>query len=189
VAAIHAEGLGDDALSLSAAGNDNARSMQLLHQYFMSLAQTGTVRSIMDEKYLVTTKVAIIFKRIEFINVDVDLTFEGNIAKILYKQMRVPEDFQAVWQEQMKVHVRKKMDERRSNGGAAIKKSIVSKLILFGMIFSQLFTHISTVCVYSSMRSKKSTTFRNLYAEASEQGFFCSVIFPFQSSLCPFLDG
>jgi len=112
VAAMHAEGLGDDVLSLSATENDNARSMQLLHQYFMSLAQTGTVRSMMDEKDLVTTKVAIIFK-IKFINADVDLTFEGNIAKILYKQMRIPEAFQAVWWEQMKIHVRKKMDERR----------------------------------------------------------------------------
>ncbi len=89
---------------------------------------------MMDEKDLVTTKVSIVFKRIKFINADVDLTFEGNIAKILYKQMRIPEAFQTVWWEQMKIHVRKKMDERRSNCGAAIKKSIISKLILFGMI-------------------------------------------------------
>jgi len=67
--------------SLSATENDNARSMQLLHQYFMSLAQTGTGRSIMDEKYLVTTKVAIIFKTINFINVDVELILRVILQK------------------------------------------------------------------------------------------------------------
>jgi len=81
VAAIHAEGVGDDASSLSATENDNARSMQFLHQYFMSLVQTGTVRTMMDEKYLVTTKVAIIFKRIKFINSDVALTFRVILQK------------------------------------------------------------------------------------------------------------
>jgi len=108
VAAIHADGIGDDTSSLSNTENDNARSMQLLHQYFRSLAQTGTVQNIVDEKELVTSKVGIIFKRIKFINANVDLTFEGNIAKILYKEMRIPEPFQAVWWEQLKLHVRKK---------------------------------------------------------------------------------
>jgi len=51
------------------------------------------------------------------------LTFEGNITKILYKEMHIPEPFKAVWWEQMKVQVRKKMDERCSNCGAAIKKT------------------------------------------------------------------
>ena len=107
VAAMHADSIGDDASSRSNTENDNARSMRLLNQYFRSLAQTGTIQSIVDEKELVTTKVGIIFKRIKFINADVDLTFEGNIAKILYKEMRIPEPFKAVWWEQMKIHVRK----------------------------------------------------------------------------------
>jgi len=120
VAAINADGMEDDTLSLSATENSNARSMRLLHQYFMSLAQTGTVRSIVDEKDLVTTKVSLIFKWVKFINADIDLTFGGNIAEILYKEMHIPEPFKVVWWEQMKVHVRKKMDERCSNCGAAI---------------------------------------------------------------------
>jgi len=111
VAAIHAEGLGDDESSLSATENENARSMRLLHQYFMTLARSGTIRSIIDERDLLTSKVALlIFKRIKFINADLDLTFEGNIAKILYKQMQIPDAFKAVWWEQMKAYVRKKMD-------------------------------------------------------------------------------
>jgi len=40
------------------------------------------------------------------------LIFEGNIAKVLYKEMHIPDNFKAVWWEQMKNHVRKKMDER-----------------------------------------------------------------------------
>jgi len=108
VLAIHADAMGDDASSLSNTETENAKSTRLLHQYFRSLAQTGTVRNIIDEKELVTSKLGIIFKRIKFINANVDLTFEGNIAKILYKEMRIPEPFQAVWWEQMKLHVRKK---------------------------------------------------------------------------------
>ncbi len=112
VAAIHAEGLGDDESSLSAKENENARSMRLLHQYFMTLARSGTIRSIIDERDLVTSKVALIIKRIKFINADLDLTFEGNFVKILYKQMHIPDTFKAVWWEQMKAHVRKKLDEK-----------------------------------------------------------------------------
>jgi len=108
VAAIHADAMGDDVSSLNNTETENAKSTRLLHQYFRSLAQTGTVRSILYEKELVTSKLGIIFKRIKFINADVDLTFKGNIAKILYKEMRIPEPFQAVWWEQMKLHVRKK---------------------------------------------------------------------------------
>jgi len=55
VAAIHADSISDDASSLSNNENDNARSMRLLHQYFRSLAQTGTIWSIVDEKELVNT--------------------------------------------------------------------------------------------------------------------------------------
>jgi len=133
VAAIQGNDLLDDVSSLSATDNDNAKSMRLLHQYFQSLAQSGTTRSIMEEKDLITTKISILFKHIKFINADTDLTFEGNIAKVLYKEMRIPENFKAVWWEQMKNPVRKKMDERHSNCGAAIKKSILSKykMVLF----------------------------------------------------------
>jgi len=35
--------------------------------------------------------------------------------------MQIPDAFKAVWWEQMKAHVRKKMDEKRSNCGAAVK--------------------------------------------------------------------
>jgi len=36
--------------------------------------------------------------------------------------MCIPEPFKAVWWEQMNMHVRKKMDERHSNCGPAIKE-------------------------------------------------------------------
>jgi len=127
LAEIQGHDLLDDASSLSATDNDNAKSMRLLQQYFVSLAQSGTTRTIMEEKDLITSKISILFKRIKFINADTDLTFEGNIAKVLYKEMRIPDAFKAVWWEQMKHHARKKMDEKRSNCGAAIKKSILSK--------------------------------------------------------------
>jgi len=52
VTAIHADGMGDDASSLSNTENDNASFVRLLHQYFRSLAQTGTARSIVDKKEL-----------------------------------------------------------------------------------------------------------------------------------------
>ena len=71
VAAINADGMEDDTSSLSATENSNARSMRLLHQYFMSLAQTGSVRSIVDEKDMVTTKVSLSFKQVKFINADI----------------------------------------------------------------------------------------------------------------------
>jgi len=60
--------------------------MRLLNQYFQSLAQSGTTRSITEEKDLITSKISILFKCIKFINTDTDLTFEGNIAKVLYKR-------------------------------------------------------------------------------------------------------
>jgi len=116
--------------------------MRLIHQYFMSLTQTGTVSSIVNEKDLVTTKVSLIFKGIRFINANVDLTFEGNIAKILYKEMCIPEPFKAVWWEQLKVQDRKKMDERHSNCGAAIKWAILSQYYFVDHDFMELiFSH------------------------------------------------
>jgi len=62
-----------------------------------------------------------IFRRIKFINADADLSFEGDIATVLYKEMKISEAYKANCWEQMKAHVRKEMDERRSDCGAAIK--------------------------------------------------------------------
>ncbi len=98
--------------------------MRMLHQYF---AAFGTVRSIVEERDLITDKLGLIFRKVKFINADMDSSFEGNIAKVLYKEMMIPEVYKAIWWEQMKRHVRKKMDERRSNCGAVIKKYIISK--------------------------------------------------------------
>jgi len=122
VAAIDAHGdTLDDASTLSGTDNRNAKTMRMLQQYFVSLAASGTVRSIVEEKELITNKLGIIYRKVKFINADTDLSFEGNIAKVLYKEMKIAETYKAIWWEQMKPHVRKKMDERRSNCGAAIK--------------------------------------------------------------------
>jgi len=133
VAAIPAQGdLLDDASSLSATENGNHKAMSMLHQYFISLAASGTVRSIIiEESNLITGKQDIIFRKVKFINADTDLSFEGGITRVLYKEMKIPEAYKAIWWEQtMKAHVRKKMDERRSNNcGAIIKKSIISKCL------------------------------------------------------------
>jgi len=55
-------GLVDDALSSSRTEGENAKSERLLPQYFTSLAQSGTVRTVAEEKDLITTKLGIIFK-------------------------------------------------------------------------------------------------------------------------------
>jgi len=101
--------------------------MRMLHQYFISLAASGTVRSIVEERDLIIDKLGIIFRKVKFLDTDTDLNFEGNIARVLYREMKIPEAYRAIWWDQMKPHVRKKMDERRSNCGASIKKSIISK--------------------------------------------------------------
>jgi len=105
---------------------ENHKAMRMLHQYFISLADSGTVRSIVEERDLITEKLGIIFKKGKFTNADTDLCFEEDIARVLYKEMKIPETYRAIWWEQMKAHV-SKMDERRSNCGASIKKSIISK--------------------------------------------------------------
>ena len=120
----------DDASTLSGTDNGNAKAMRMLQQYFLSLAASGTVRSIVEEKELITSKLGIIYRKVKFINADTDLSFEGNIAKVLYKEMKIPDTYKAIWWEQMRPHVRKKLDERRYNCGAAIEKSIISKLSL-----------------------------------------------------------
>jgi len=120
----------DDASSLSETEGDNAKSERILQQYFASLAQSGTIRTVTEEKDLITSKLGIIFKRIKFLDSNSNLISQGNIAKVLYKEMRVQESFRNIWWEQMKRHVWKKLDERRSNCGSTIKKLIISKLIM-----------------------------------------------------------
>jgi len=85
----------DDALSLSETERDNANSDRTLQQYFASLAQSGTIRTVTEEK-LITSKLGIIFKRIKFLDSDSNLTSQGNIAKVLYKEMSVPEAFRKI---------------------------------------------------------------------------------------------
>jgi len=57
VAAIQAQGdFLDDASSLSATENGNIKAMRMLHQYFVSLAASATVRSIVEERNMITDK-------------------------------------------------------------------------------------------------------------------------------------
>jgi len=76
--------------------------MRMLHQYFVSLAASGTVRSLVEERDLITDKLGIIFRKVKFINADLDLSFEGDIARVLYKEMKIPEAYKSIWWEQMK---------------------------------------------------------------------------------------
>jgi len=81
VAAIDAQGdTLEDASTLSGTDNGNAKAMRMLQQYFVSLAASGTIRSIVEEKELITNKLGIIYRKVKFINADTDLSFEGNIA-------------------------------------------------------------------------------------------------------------
>ena len=97
-----AAGVVDDALSLSKTEGENAKSERMLQQYFTSLAQSGTVRTVAEEKDLITTKLGIIIKQIKFIDSDTELSSQGNIAKVLYKELHVPENFRNIWWEQVK---------------------------------------------------------------------------------------
>jgi len=136
VAAVNAAVQMEDASTLSGTEHENAKAMRLLHEYFLSLQQSGTVRTMKEEKDLITTKLSLIFKKMKLINTDTDLLCESSIARELYKEMKIPEPYKAIWWEQMKNHIRKKLDERRSNCGSAIKKTIISKYneILLGMV-------------------------------------------------------
>ncbi len=89
-----AASVADDTSSLSEAEGDNAKSQRMLQQYFTSLAQSGTIWTINEEKDLITrSKLGIIFKRIKFIDSDNALSSQGNITMVLYKEMRVAENF------------------------------------------------------------------------------------------------
>jgi len=101
----------------------------------------------MEEKDLITSKISVLFKKIKFINADIDLKFEGNIAKVLYKEMWIPKHFRAVWWKQMKKHVRKKMDERQSNCGAAIKFILSKFSIAFIGRKSNIFKYFLLYCM------------------------------------------
>ena len=124
-----------DASSHSDTEGDNAKSQRLLGHYFASLKQSGTTRNVVEEKDMITTKLSIVFKRIKFVDSDSELSSTGNIALFLYKELRVPDNYREVWWEQMKKHVRKKLDERRSNCGTAFKKTIISKWNILWCIF------------------------------------------------------
>jgi len=65
-----AAGVVDDVSSLSKTEGENTKSERMLQQYFTSLAQSGTIRTIAEEKDLITSTLGIIFKRIKFIDYD-----------------------------------------------------------------------------------------------------------------------
>jgi len=91
-----AAGVVDDALSLSETEGDNAKSKRMFQQYFASLAQSGTIRTVTEEKDLITSKLGIVFKRIKFLDSDSNLTSQGDITKVFYKEMRVQEMFRNI---------------------------------------------------------------------------------------------
>jgi len=70
-----------DASSLSATENGNNKATRTLHQYFISSAASGTVRSIVEERDLITAKLGLIFRKVKFINTDMDLSSEGILQK------------------------------------------------------------------------------------------------------------
>jgi len=87
VAVIYAQAdILDDTSTLSGTDTGNAKAMRMLQQYFPSLAASGTVRSIVEEKELITNKLEIIYRKVKLINADTDLSFEGDIAKYFTRQ-------------------------------------------------------------------------------------------------------
>ena len=104
---------------------DTARMEKYLRLYFHSLAKSGTIRTVEEEYNLVTAKLGQVFKCQKFIISDKDLSEQGLIAQIMFQEMEVPDKFRDVWWEEMKSHVRKKMDEQRSNCGTSVKKGLL----------------------------------------------------------------
>jgi len=49
-----------------------------------------------EERNLITNKLVLIFKKVKFINHDMDLSADGDIAKVLYKEMRIPDHFKFI---------------------------------------------------------------------------------------------
>jgi len=107
--------------------DDVTRTERLLRLYFSSLAKTGTIRTVEEKFTLVTAKLNLVFKQQKFIVSNKDLSEQGNIAQVLFCEMEVPVKFQGIWWEEMKLHVRKKMDEPRSNCGTSVKKGLLGK--------------------------------------------------------------
>ena len=107
VAAVHTQEVDNlnETSTLSSTETGNAKAMRMLPQYFVSLAASGTVRGITEEKDLITDKLGLTFKKVKLINADIELSYEGNIAKVLYKEMKIPETYKAIWWDQMKSHV------------------------------------------------------------------------------------
>jgi len=91
----------DDTSTLTATETADAKAIRMLNQYFLSLAATGTVRSIVKERNLIANKLGLIFKKVKFINTDVDVSAGGDIAEVLYKEMRITDHFKFIWWEQM----------------------------------------------------------------------------------------
>lgn len=134
--AIHSnvESTRDDVSSVSEPLTGNGSEMDkstktkmILQHYFRSLAKSGTIRSLDEEYALVTSKISFIFKYRKFMFEEKDTSSKGTIANIMYKQMGIHPYYQPVWWCQMKNLIRKKIDERRSNCGNAIKRYIICK--------------------------------------------------------------
>jgi len=60
----------------------------MLHQSFISLATSGTVRSMVEERDLITDKLRLIFRKVKFINVDTNLSFEGILQESSTRRWR-----------------------------------------------------------------------------------------------------
>jgi len=99
--------------------------MRLLNEYFFGLEL---------QEHFLSQASFVSFARNEVINAGTDLNFEGNKDKELYNEMSIPDPYKANWWKQIKGHVSKRFDEKRSNIGAAVKKSIISKSFLYCLI-------------------------------------------------------
>jgi len=50
-----------------------------------------------EEGEFITNKVGIIFKKVKLINAVLDLSFEVDIGTVLYKEMKIPQAYKAIW--------------------------------------------------------------------------------------------
>jgi len=69
----------------------------MLHQYFLSLAASGTIRSIVEERNLVTDKLRLFCRKVKFINAETSSSFVGNKARVRYKEMGISETYKVIW--------------------------------------------------------------------------------------------
>ena len=98
-----------------------------LNEYFASQSALGVSRNLKEEIESLTVVVVALFRRIKFINSDNDLDIGGDIAKIVFRDMRILPHYQLSWWKEMSKNVQKKMEERRSNCGNSVKQSIIGK--------------------------------------------------------------